>query len=151
MAEEYKRKPNTQCSTCNKKIYRRPCQIEKGRVFCNPACYGLANRNESPCVVCGKPIMAQFHKTSCSRGCANKHRAGIKYRLNSPKSKVKTLRAIKLRLISKRGGKCEECMYNTVEILQVHHMDRNRENNDFSNLKLLCPNCHCEEHILKGH
>ncbi len=149
MAEIYKRKPNTKCQTCGLKIYKRPCQIEKGRVFCNSICYGLANRNETPCVVCGKLIMAQFHKTTCSRSCANVNRTGVKYRINSPKDKVKDLRSIKLRLISKRGGKCEKCEYNKVEILQVHHKDRNRKNNDLSNLELICPNCHYEEHLLE--
>ena len=149
MAEEYKRKPNIECYTCKNKIYRRPCQINKGRVFCGSVCYGLANRNETSCAVCGKLIMAQLHKKTCSRGCANTHRAGIKYHLNSPKDKAKTLRAIKLRLISKRGGKCEKCMYNRTEILHVHHKDRNRENNDLSNLELICPNCHYEEHLLE--
>lgn len=42
---------------------------------------------------------------------------------------------------------CEDCGYDAVpEILQVHHMDRNRTNNDISNLKVLCPNCHQIEH-----
>ena len=28
----------------------------------------------------------------------------------------------------------------------VHHKDRNRRNNHFSNLELLCPKCHLNEH-----
>ena len=149
VAEEYKRKPNTKCSNCNIKIYRRPCQIGKGRVFCSSICYGLANRNETPCVVCGKPIMAQLHKKTCSRGCANTNRVGMKYHLNSPKDNAKTFRLIKLRLMDIKGGKCEKCMYNKAEILQIHHKDRNRKNNDLSNLELICPNCHYEEHLLE--
>lgn len=45
--------------------------------------------------------------------------------------------------------KCERCSYNKhPEILEVHHQDRNRENNTIENLLILCPNCHMEEHFL---
>ena len=27
-------------------------------------------------------------------------------------------------------------------ILEVHHLDENREHNDISNLSILCPTCH---------
>ena len=32
------------------------------------------------------------------------------------------------------------------EGLHVHHIDRDRENNDLSNLEILCANCHAIEH-----
>jgi len=39
--------------------------------------------------------------------------------------------------------KCYVCGYNDDErILEVHHVDENRNNNDINNLKILCPNCH---------
>ena len=53
------------------------------------------------------------------------------------------------RLIIKRGPKCERCPYSRIEILQVHHKDRNKEHNELSNLELICPNCHFEEHYLE--
>lgn len=81
--------------------------------------------------------------------CANKHRAGIKYKLNRPRDKVVDQRRLKLRLLKLRGLACEICGYNKIEILHVHHKDRNRKNNDLDNLKLICPNCHYEEHHLE--
>jgi len=147
----YKRNANTKCAICGKEIYRRPSEIKKGRVFCNQACYGLANRKEKPCLVCGKPIMSRYNKLTCSRGCANIHRAGIKYKLGRPtRDKVKNYKILKTRLINLRGDKCERCSYGKVEILQVHHKSRKREDNSMGNLELLCPNCHCEEHFLFG-
>jgi len=101
-------------------------------------------------VVCGKPILSGFHKKTCSRSCSNKHRAGIKYKLNQPRSKVKSQRHLKIRLLAARGGVCERCGYDKVEILQVHHKDRNRTNSDLKNLELVCPNCHFEEHYLEN-
>ena len=44
---------------------------------------------------------------------------------------------------------CELCNYSKhPEILEVHHKDRNRENNAIENLEVLCPTCHMEEHFL---
>lgn len=94
-------------------------------------------------------MLSSFNKKTCSRNCANIHRAGIKYKINSPRDKVKCERAIKLRLIKSRGRSCEKCCYNKFEILQVHHKNRNRDDNGLDNLELLCPNCHFEKHYLK--
>lgn len=148
---EYKRHPNTKCSVCKSPIYRRPIEIEKtrGKVFCSRICYGIFCRKENPCLVCGKPILAGLHKKTCSRGCANTHRTGIQYKINSPKDKVKSQKSLKVRLLEARGRKCERCDYSKYQILEVHHKNRNREDNGLENLALICPNCHAEEHLLE--
>lgn len=64
--------------------------------------------------------------------------------------KVTSYMALKTRLAAKRGKKCERCGYDLYEILHVHHIDRNRDNNVLNNLELLCPNCHAKEHYLKN-
>ena len=149
MSESYPRTPNTACEICGKPIYRRPVQMASGHVFCSKACYGKSTRKEIPCAVCGKPILAGANKKTCSRACANKHRTGIKYNYRRPDDKVKDQRMLKIRLLEKRGAKCERCNYSKKEILQVHHKNRNRMHNHLSNLELLCPNCHAEEHYLR--
>jgi predicted nucleic acid-binding Zn ribbon protein len=143
VAEKYKRNPNTNCVICNKPIYKRPIEIKrnKNRVFCG--------RKEEPCVVCGKPILAGLNKKTCSRSCANIHRTGIKYLQNRPRDKVKSYRQLKIRLLQQGGKKCERCGYSKYEILQLHHKDKNRFNNDLDNLELICPNCHFEKHFLE--
>ncbi len=151
MSERYKRHPNTKCCVCNKPIYRRPIEIQRNesKVYCGIKCYGIACRKEKPCVVCGKLMLAGLNKKTCSRACANKHREGIKYKLGRPRDKVVHYRSIKVRLLDLRGKVCERCGYDIFEILQVHHKDRNRENNDLGNLELICPNCHYREHLLE--
>ncbi len=149
MVENYHRTPNTQCAQCAKSIYRRPCEIQKGRVFCSIGCYAISNRKEIPCATCGTMILSSFNKKTCSRSCANIHRAGIKYKIDSPKDKVKSQKALKLRLLKDRGEVCGRCEYSKLEILQIHHKDRDRNNNDLANLELICPNCHYEEHFLE--
>lgn len=152
MSEQHKRNPNIKCLICDKPIYRRPSiiQLNRNRVFCSQTCYGISIRKESPCVICGKPILAGANKKTCSRSCANKHRTGIKYKLNRPRDKVASQRSLKIRLLKQRGKKCEQCQYSKHEILVVHHKDRNRNNNELMNLELLCPNCHAEEHYLEN-
>lgn len=93
--------------------------------------------------------MSSKNAKTCSRACANKNRIGIKYKIGRPRDKVVTERAQKIRLIAQRGTKCERCGYSKLEILHVHHKDRDRDNNDLSNLELICPNCHYEEHYLE--
>src|SRR6185437_8034692 len=108
-----------------------------GNVYCSVICYGLSCRNELPCVVCGKLVCAGLNKKTCSRVCANKNRAGIRY-TGPRKDRVVSQRSLKLRLMEVRGNICERCSYNKVEILQVHHKDRNRNNNNLDNLVLIC-------------
>lgn len=148
---EYRRKPNVKCSICNKSVYRRPgvLKLNKGKAFCSQKCYGLSCRKEVPCKICKKPILSSQNKKTCSRACANKNRAGIRYRKNRPHDKVYEIRAIKQRLFRTRGAKCERCLYDIKYTLQVHHKNRNNKDNRFENLEILCPNCHAEEHYKK--
>ncbi|TSC70186.1 MAG: hypothetical protein CEO12_501 [Parcubacteria group bacterium Gr01-1014_46] len=151
MTEKYKRKPNTKCFICSKLIYRRPSEISnnRGHVFCSMSCFGISCRKEIPCVICGKLILSGLNRKTCSRKCSNVHRKGIKYKINRPKDIIKYQKGLKLKLITLKGKKCERCGYDKFEILQIHHKDRNRKNNNIDNLELICPNCHYEEHYLK--
>jgi len=42
--------------------------------------------------------------------------------------------------------KCDECGYNFIEVLEVHHVDFDHSNDRLDNLQILCPNCHREIH-----
>ena len=37
---------------------------------------------------------------------------------------------------------CAHCGFGVSAVLQVAHIDGNRNNNDLANLAILCPNCH---------
>lgn len=148
---ESNRKPNTKCNVCGNPVYRRPGELQKKvlGIFCSHHCYGMYQRIEIPCTVCGKMILSGANKKTCSRSCANKNRAGIQYTGRRLKDNVVTIRQLKNRMIEDRGTNCERCDFNICKILQVHHRDRNRSNNNITNLELLCPNCHAIEHYLK--
>ena len=152
LVEKYQRKPNTFCLICHTPIYRRPGNLEQstGKAYCSALCYGKSNRKEKPCLVCGAPILASANKKTCSRACANINRAGIRYTGRRLKDNVVSILRLKVRLFSSRGKKCERCGFAIFQVLQVHHQDRNPENNILSNLEILCPNCHAKEHYLKN-
>lgn len=40
---------------------------------------------------------------------------------------------------------CERC--SSIKYLCVHHKDRNQDNDEFSNLEILCKRCHTKEHL----
>lgn len=149
MSKQYSRNPNTACVVCGTSIYRRPNEIKRGRVFCNQICYRRALTKEKLCIVCGTRMRTGLNKKTCSRACANKNRAGIKYTGRRLKDNAVTIRRLKIRLFAKRGERCERCGYSKKEVLQVHHKDRNSKHNSMTNLELICPNCHYEEHYLE--
>ena len=108
-----------------------------------------------PCDHCGKMIYVSNSAISkslsgnnfCSRSCATAANNTIyRSKENHP---LWTGGIAKYREIafSKLPHTCARCSYaDVIGILQVHHKDRNRENNAIGNLEILCPTCHVLEH-----
>lgn len=103
------------------------------------------------CELCGKdygviPNSNQGRNRFCSLECYRDYRiSGLSGEVSShPHTQRK-------RLMVLRGPKCEDCGFNAVpEILQIHHLDRNRRNGSHDNVLLLCPNCHAIRHFKDG-
>lgn len=82
-------------------------------------------------------------KTTCSYACSNTYFRSKEKHPNYTTG-VGSYRNKILKI------KCNRCEYKDIpEILQIHHIDRNRANNCITNLEVLCPNCHCIEHYVK--
>lgn len=66
----------------------------------------------------------------------------------------KAREAIKKNLIQLRGRKCEQCGLSEWQekpiVLELHHIDGDRYNNELENLQLLCPNCHSQTSNYRG-
>lgn len=141
------RTPNCICSICKKDIYRRPSQILNGRVFCSLQCSGKSQQKARECPICKSHYIG--NKKTCSRTCANKSRAGIKYTKEGLFNKAYQGTLLKEKVAKERGGLCEVCKFNNYAVLQVHHIKERHlgGSNEMSNLKLLCPNCHTTHHL----
>lgn len=127
------------CKTCGKE-YRVNYFSNGNREYCSAACI-----QRHPCDLCGKIITGRktFQsklKRFCSRSCAN-----IVHRTSTTKSKYMVVGFV---ATIRRFGKlcCERCAEDHLEVLCVHHKDRNRKNSDPDNLETLCLNCHGREH-----
>lgn len=141
------RNPNCSCFICNKKIYRRPSQINMSKVYCSRKCAGIDQRKIKICPVCSKEFTGTIKKT-CSRSCANKQRYGIKYNGKNDNNKYIKGKILKEKLALINNGVCDKCKNDNYNILQVHHKIEkcNGGTDELDNLILLCPNCHMTEH-----
>ena len=116
--------PNSVCPVCNKSFYRsaRKKKLRKsGLSFCGRKCRELAQKINTESSI--PAIFPDHYGTG----------AFLDYRE---------------KCFANNPHECNICGYHkVVQVLQVHHKDRNRANNNLDNLQLLCPTCHAEEHF----
>jgi len=134
------------CETCGVDFYS--VGSDRDRKYCSIQCKRAKPPKwprETNCAHCGTVFKQDREKTKCcSKVCAGLLKkqklfdAGVY--CNSKSAKKELL---------KRSTGCLRCGWNVMsEVLEVHHVDRNRSNNHISNLEILCPNCHTIEHYL---
>lgn len=108
------------CSTCGRDVYRTPRDFSRKkkskRFFCNKSCHAVW-KNKTLFVGSGHPLWKSGHAA---------------------------YRAIMLR--GDVVPKCNYCGFDDLRALLVHHIDRDRRNNNLRNLQWLCHNCHYLEH-----
>jgi hypothetical protein len=125
------------------------------RVYCSAAC-ARASKTAQPkrqfvCEWCGKRAATTVHhgrQRFCSVSCGRRSFNAERKELNREARQWIYVREAKADLL-KEVGKCEACGWASLpDILELHHLDRNRRNNRRANLKLLCPTCHTMLHFL---
>lgn len=123
----------------------------KNSRYCSSKCFGISKikkQTESVCFTCNMPFMSQnsHHKTKyCSPPCRC-----IGFALSVRKFSGEYLSRKEAKAsITEDVGCCERCGYSAhIGILEIHHKDRDTNNNFRSNLVLLCPNCHSIDHLM---
>ena len=137
------------CEECGYEWKAAPNSVlYEGRHRC-PNCKNNENKNGKyvKCAYCGKEIYrtkSRLDKSEtglfyCSRECGNRHKNEIR-RANGEWNDSLNYR---LKAFKAFPHKCMVCGWNEDErILEVHHKDENRSNNDIDNLSILCPICH---------
>lgn len=126
------------CKTCNSQF--TASSPRKNTSYCSLAC-----TERSPCQICGTIITGRAKFQSGARRFCSRHCASIG---NATLSGKKNYVVRGFAATIKRTGKlaCEKCGENESIVLVVHHLDRNRSNNEYDNLQTLCANCHHRVH-----
>ncbi len=140
------------CVFCDKEFLTRPSWARYGRKYCSEPCQRLGMRKGKNilCTWCGREVykpLRQIKETSsgnffCSKKCnlawlTSVHREEKHPNWRTGQSSYRNI--LKRRNIIQQ---CTMCKTTNVEVLAVHHFDHNRDNNEISNLKWLCHNCH---------
>jgi hypothetical protein len=102
------------------------------------------------CKNCGKEVRRRPN-LYCSILCQFRHRRRMKVECNS---NAVDARLLKNYLLDCRERKCEVCgirqWMGKPAPVELDHRDGNPENNELSNLRLICPNCHAQTETYKG-
>lgn len=154
--------PEISCQYCSKGFYAKPSWVRNGYgKYCSRNCHHESQRNGQvfACFICNKETYRsiKYQKRSksgkffCSKSCQTVWRNSIEYVGNKHpnwKDGVNVYRDILKR--TKLDQFCAKCLGTDVRILAVHHKDKNRQNNNASNLTWLCHNCHFLVHHYKN-
>ncbi len=141
------------CKFCTKEFQAKPSWLRKGHgKFCSATCqYASARKGKViQCSVCGidaykKPKALERSKSGkffCGKSCQTKWRNGEFIQEKHPnwKGGRNAYRSVMSR--SKVMKQCLLCLTKDERVLAVHHIDKDRKNNNIENLVWLCHNCH---------
>ena len=152
-----------ECETCSKEFFAELKYIARGHAkFCSRSCASKQPRESKnlnvECSFCNK----QFHKSPSK---IKQSKSGLFFCCRSHKDAAQRLGGIeeiqpphygtsngkagyRRAALNHYPSQCNRCGYDKfAQALVVHHIDHDRDNNDLSNLEVLCPTCHWEHHL----
>lgn len=148
------------CHNCNTKFLRSKSKaVRSKRHFCSSSCFSekLNSQVKLKCGICGTSFMrkksnlnkGKHGENFCTRKCKNiaqRHGSGSKVVPAQYTGKW----AYRTKALRELGSSCEVCKQfkfegqiwqKRLDILEVHHIDKDRRNNALNNLMVICP-CH---------
>jgi 5-methylcytosine-specific restriction endonuclease McrA len=110
------------------------------------------------CISCKKIVERKHHFSYDNIYCSNKCQKDFEGKRKVTlwvEGKIQPTKSIVARYLKEyKGYKCESCNideWNNIPItLEIDHIDGNSSNNDPSNFRYLCPNCHSQTSSYKG-
>jgi hypothetical protein len=139
------------CGTEYKK-QKRLAEGAKMEHFCSPKCYNNALiRVKVSCAHCGVAFLKTPSRIDTKSGlhfCSREHKdlAQSYIKEIQPDHYGTGLTRYRTKALEFYGKECSICGYDNEHALEVHHIDEDRSNNDITNLKVLCANCHTLTH-----
>jgi len=147
------------CDYCGKEYRKQKRQAENSpqEHYCSKTCYSNANSTSRVLVTCShcgvnftKLISSLSNSKSGHYFCCREHKdIAQKYLVEIQPGhygKVDGHSTYRAKALKHYKPICNRCGFSVLEALEVHHIDRNRANNDITNLMVLCANCHILEH-----
>ena len=151
------------CDYCNKLFQKSKSQANRAKkvghkMYCSKDCYRKANTTSitRPCAFCGEPvtrIKSEYKRSKsgnlfCNTSCSSRYNNAQRDQgYNKHPNFTNGQATYRNRALKHYGSKCTVCGYDVESVLQVHHKDLNRKNNDINNLDVLCPTHHIEYHV----
>jgi len=150
---------NINCSACNIEFYVPPYRMKNAK-FCSRLCQNHTQYEKYifKCTICNKecvtsPSRKNYNKKFCSLECREYSAKTTKQRRLQQKISRKisrgtiTGRTLRKIVFAIKPKKCEICGYDEYDFcLDTHHIDENADNNDISNIAILCCMCHRKLH-----
>lgn len=146
--------PKVNCRICSQEFYVKPSHLKIGYgKFCSMTCRSESQKKGKfvNCDTCGNQTWkapkdlkhAKSGKFFCSKKCQTIWR-NTYYIHNRHANWTGGMYSYKNHLSRQDGIEqvCKLCKNTDSRILAVHHLDKNRQNNEVSNLIWLCHNCH---------
>ncbi len=141
------------CRVCSKRFKVKPWHLRQGwGKCCSRRCRDEAQKKGRfvNCSTCGKKVWkmpkdlehSKSGKFFCNKSCQtlwrNKVYSGPNHAFWSGGAKLYRKKLLE----SKKVSLCVLCGKRDIRVLQVHHKDGSRSNNDIGSLVWLCINCH---------
>lgn len=126
--------------------------ITIGFKFCSRSCSVSYNNRLTPkrikkvrvCSMCDNVVRRGM--VACSDECMSKYK--LKVLEGRAKDGLLSSRSLKRFLLMRDGEKCSSCGWSEINKttglvpVELDHIDGDSSNNELSNLRILCPNCH---------
>lgn len=145
--------PICKCNLCSKQFFAKPSWIKRGwGKYCSTVCQHRAQKTGEivKCFICKKETYktqkalrgSKSKKYFCGKSCQTIWRNSIVYTgANHPNWKDGRY-TYRDKMLRHKVQICKRCVTNDTRVLAVHHIDRNKMNNNLDNLVWLCHNCH---------
>lgn len=148
-----------ECSNCGKKFYRSRGEINKrknrkkkkcDKSYCSRECASqhrsALSRKTLNCYSCNTKFSRlncyiNEGKNFCSQSCSNKY-IGEFFKGKKARTYISGEFIYRKLAFENNSHSCALCDFSEQYALEVHHIDKNRKNNDLSNLIIVCANCH---------